>query len=224
MRTLVGRHWFGVLPRPAMVAARVFQSLSLSLPLSHSRSLSRSLSLCLSVCLCLSLCLSVCLSLSLSLSLSLCLRPFLCSDRFADDARTAKRRTILACEDRMYTMGKQAATPQVRRCLSLALSLPFVVRSLPFVVRSLPFLGLWLPFLGLWLPFLGLWPPFVVYPLPFTGLRPTFTHCLCLPPQSCYEVWGFDLMLDDQLTPWVIEVNTSPSLCIFSCASLMHPI
>ena len=188
---------------------RGFSNLSPSLSLSLI--LARSLALCLSVSLSVSVCLSV------SLSLSLCLRPFLCSDRFADDARTAKRRTILACEDRMYTMGKQAATPQVRRCLSLALSLPFVVRSLPFVVRSLPFLGLWLPFLGLW-------PPFVVYPLPFTGLRPTFTHCLCLPPQSCYEVWGFDLMLDDQLTPWVIEVNTSPSLCIFSCASLMHPI
>eukprot|EP01050_Picozoa_sp_SAG11_P003499 SAG11_NODE_199_length_12635_cov_104.801771_2_plen_1022_part_00 len=32
--------------------------------------------------------------------------------------------------------------------------------------------------------------------------------------QSCYEVWGFDLMLDDQLKPWVIEVNTSPSLSV----------
>eukprot|EP01052_Picozoa_sp_SAG31_P024950 SAG31_NODE_2158_length_6304_cov_2.589525_2_plen_704_part_00 len=52
-------------------------------------------------------------------------------------------RTILACEDRMYSMGKQAAYPT-----------------------------------------------------------------------SCYEVWGFDLMLDDTLTPWVIEVNTSPSLAI----------
>ena len=29
---------------------------------------------------------------------------------------------------------------------------------------------------------------------------------------KCYEVWGFDLLLDDDLVPWVIEANTSPSL------------
>lgn len=28
----------------------------------------------------------------------------------------------------------------------------------------------------------------------------------------CYEIFGFDIMLDSRLTPWLIEVNTGPSL------------
>ena len=34
----------------------------------------------------------------------------------------------------------------------------------------------------------------------------------CIHRTNCYEVYGFDIMIDSDLKPWLIEINLSPSL------------
>ncbi|XP_045119841.1 tubulin polyglutamylase TTLL5-like isoform X5 [Portunus trituberculatus] len=42
----------------------------------------------------------------------------------------------------------------------------------------------------------------------------TATNMFVPHPRNCFELYGFDILIDSQLKPWVLEVNLSPSLNI----------
>ena len=52
----------------------------------------------------------------------------------------------------------------------------------------------------------------------FTQIQDMIIRCLqsvskiIINDKHCFELYGFDILLDDVLKPWLIEINTNPCL------------